>query len=201
MRRLVLFACLATAVPALAQQYESESRVISGGEAQSAQTYDAETALKQAKGNPYAEAMILRDLAAKAQSEGNDKAAAQFLKQALSKKALSGFAAKEMQKELAVMLAAAEDYPAVIRELAPILASEKEPSPAAMKSMSTVCSSHPATARSGPASGSTWPAMRTQTASRLISCVRCGSTGTGSSTPSTGTCPSISLPFNRSPAN
>lgn len=130
MRRLVLFACLATAVPALAQQYESESRVISGGEAQSAQTYDAETALKQAKGNPYAEAMILRDLAAKAQSEGNDKAAAQFLKQALSKKALSGFAAKEMQKELAVMLAAAEDYPAVIRELAPILASEKEPSPA-----------------------------------------------------------------------
>ena len=130
MRKLVLISSLLAATSLGAQQYESESRVISGGEAQTAKTYDAESALKEAKGNPYAEAMILRDLAAKAQAEGNDKAAARFLKQALGKKALSGFAAKEMQKQLAVMLAAAEDYPAVIRELAPILAAEKEPSPA-----------------------------------------------------------------------
>lgn len=114
---------------ALAQQYESESRVVGRGEAASPKSFDAETALKEAQGNPYAQAMILRELAGQAMSEGDEAAAARFLKQALATKALSSFAAREMQKELAVLLASEQDYAAVVRELAPLLAQEKEPAP------------------------------------------------------------------------
>ena len=115
----------------LAQQYESESRILSRGDsAVDEEPFDAQEALKEAKGNKYAEAMILRDLAAQAQAAGDPGAAARYLKQALDKGALSEFAAQEMQKELAVLLAEKEDYPAVIRELAPILKREDKPSPA-----------------------------------------------------------------------
>ncbi len=122
---------LAMVCPALwAQQYESESRVVSRSEAQQVEDFKPEEALKQAEGNPYAQAMILRELAAKAMSENKPDAAAAFLKRALDTRALSSYAAREMQKQLAVVLAEKEDYPAVIRELAPLLAEEKDPDPA-----------------------------------------------------------------------
>lgn len=116
-------------LPAMAQQYQSEARIVSRGEVQQKKDYKPEQALKEAAGNPYAEAMILRDLAARALADGDDAAAAKFLKQALDKKALSSHAAQQMQKQLAVMLAATEDYAAVVRELAPIMAQEKDPAP------------------------------------------------------------------------
>lgn len=129
--QVVLLCFSALATPLAAQQYESESRVLSrGDEAAQEEPFDAQEALREAKGNPYAQAIILRDLAAQAQSLGNSGAAAKYLKQALDTKALSSFAQQEMQKELAVLLAEAGDYGAVVRELAPILAQEKEPSPA-----------------------------------------------------------------------
>ncbi|MGJ8669641.1 MAG: DUF1329 domain-containing protein [Oceanococcus sp.] len=129
--RCRLFVLLLLLAPvAQAQQYESEARVVSNSEANQATNYKPEEALKEAQGNPYAQAMILRDLAGQAMRDGNEAAAAKFLKRALDTKALSGFAAREMQKELAVLLAATEDYAAVVRELAPILRDDKEPSPA-----------------------------------------------------------------------
>ncbi len=110
-----------------AQQYESEARIVSQGEANQASAFDAEEALAAAEDNPYAKAMILRDLAGRALAEGDEGAAARFLKQALATKALSVYAAREMQKELAVLLAGQQDYAAVVEQLAPILAGEKEP--------------------------------------------------------------------------
>lgn len=128
MCRLVALSLLLMPVATVwAQQYESESRIVSGGEVQQQESFDAKEALKEAEGNPYAQAMILRELAGHAMATGDEASAARFLKQALATKALSSFAAKEMQKELAVLLAGQEDYAEVVAQLAPILADEKEP--------------------------------------------------------------------------
>lgn len=130
MRLIVCTLLLLLSPWTLAQQYQSEARIVSGGEARQAKDYKPEEALKEAQGNPYAQAMILRDLAGRAMADGDDANAAKFLKRALNTQALSGFAAREMQKQLAVMLAATEDYRAVVQQLAPLLRGEKEPSPA-----------------------------------------------------------------------
>lgn len=120
---------LGIGVPGLgpAQQYESESRVVSRGEIAAEQDFDAEQALQQASDNPYAQAMILRELAGRAQQAGDAAGAAAYLQRALDTRALSEFASREMQKELAVLLASQENYPEVIRRLAPLLATEAEP--------------------------------------------------------------------------
>ena len=67
-------------------------------------------------------------------------------------------------------------------------------------SRSTACSPRRITASAGRASGSTPPATPTPTASKKTSRASSGSIATGSSTPSTATCPTTSSSSSRSPA-
>ncbi len=65
---------------------------------------------------------------------------------------------------------------------------------------SIACSTPPTTANAGPVAGSTWPATPTPTATRRTAPARSGPIATGSSRPSTPTCPSTGSPSSSWPA-
>ncbi|MGB0956496.1 MAG: DUF1329 domain-containing protein [Panacagrimonas sp.] len=97
-----------------AQQYRSQVREVQTPA--SAQKKDPATLLKSVT-DPYAKALLLRELAAQAASQKDYKKAARLLEQALSQKALSGPAEAAMRRDLAALTVSSGDLKKAIPEL------------------------------------------------------------------------------------
>jgi tetratricopeptide (TPR) repeat protein len=104
----------ALAAPAAAQQYRSEVRELPAPPPQ--EQVSAEQLLRQTT-DPYARALLLRELAAQAAREGDAPQAAKFLEQALATKALSGPAEAQLREQLTQVLLASGDYKRMQGEL------------------------------------------------------------------------------------
>ena len=109
---------LLCSLPAAAQQYRSEVRELPRPPAEQQGSADPAELLKNTT-DPYARALLLRELAGKAAKDGDLKAAGKFLEQALAQNALSGFAADAMREDLAQIYASGGDHKQVIRMLEP----------------------------------------------------------------------------------
>ncbi|HUP90626.1 MAG TPA: DUF1329 domain-containing protein [Solimonas sp.] len=101
--------------PALADQYRSEVRELQSVPAEKAQE-DPQKLLKSIT-DPYAKALLLRELAGKAVSSKDYAKAAQLLEQAVATGALSGIAAQQMQKDLASLYMATGNYKKMLPQL------------------------------------------------------------------------------------
>ena len=105
------------AVAARADQYKSEVRELEGTPAP-AQPQDAKKLL-QGTTDPYAKALMLRDLAAQAVEKKDYDQAAEYLEQAIAQNALSPQAAAQMRKDLTQLRVAGGKPADVIRTLEP----------------------------------------------------------------------------------
>ena len=111
-RRLVpaLVAALVALAPvAQAQQYRSEVRELDNPPPKDGQPVDLREQLKQAV-DPYAKAMILRELAGQAASQKDYKQAAALLDQALKTNGLSGPAAQQIRQALSELTLATGNF-------------------------------------------------------------------------------------------
>jgi len=108
MKRLVLLAFAAALLgnAASAQQYRSETREIETPPAQQASDAADLKAQLAATSDPYAKAMLLRELAGAAAMAKKYPEAKQYLEQALGLNALAGPAAEQMRKDVAALAAA-----------------------------------------------------------------------------------------------
>lgn len=111
----VLLLVLLTGV-AHAQQYRSEVRELETPPTAQAKPEDPLKLLQSVK-DPYARALLLRDLAGQAVREKDMAKAAQYLEQALGQGALSGIAVEEMKKDLAQLYMASGNYKKMIPQL------------------------------------------------------------------------------------
>jgi lipopolysaccharide biosynthesis regulator YciM len=103
------------AVASHAQQYRSEVKELDTPPP-AAQPQDAEKLL-QATTDPYARALLLRELAAQAAGNEDYAAAARYLEQAIDEKSLSGAALQEMRKSLTDLYVASGRHDEVIKAL------------------------------------------------------------------------------------
>jgi cytochrome c-type biogenesis protein CcmH/NrfG len=99
----------------VADQYRSETRELNQVPA-AVEQKSADQLLQQTT-DPYAKALLLRDLAAQAAQAGDPRKAAQLLEQALSQKALSGIAADQIRDQLSQLYLASGDYKKLIPQL------------------------------------------------------------------------------------
>lgn len=106
---------LACAFAARAEQYRSETRELEQVPPATAQK-DPEELLRQTT-DPYAKALLLRDLAAQAAQSGDPGKAARLLEQALATKALSGIAEEAMREQLAQLYLSSGNYRKMIPQL------------------------------------------------------------------------------------
>ncbi|HEY0973678.1 MAG TPA: DUF1329 domain-containing protein [Solimonas sp.] len=116
--RCLTIAILTIGLPtsaAFAQQYRSEVRELDNVPAQEAQQ-DPNRLLRETK-DPYARALLLRDLAAQAAQKKDFAAATRYLEQALGQNALSGLAAEQMRKDLSSLYLASGDYKKILPQL------------------------------------------------------------------------------------
>ena len=104
-------------LPAHADQYKSEVRELETTPAPS-QPQDPKKLLESTK-DPYAKALMLRDLASKAVEEKNYEAAAKYLEQAIAQGALSGPAVAQMRRDLTQLRVAGGKPADVIKALEP----------------------------------------------------------------------------------
>lgn len=111
---IALTSCL-VAMPALAQQYRSEVRVLDDVPEERAPA-DPEKLLQQA-GSAYERAMLLREMAGRAANNKQYDKAADYLGRAIEQKALSPQAQQAMQADLSQLLVASGDPDAIIRGL------------------------------------------------------------------------------------
>ena len=118
MRKPLLIALMLASASAAAQQYRSEVRELSTPPPEQQGAVDPAELLKTTT-DPYARALLLREMAGKAAREGNLEAAGRYLEQALGTNALSGFAADAMREDLAQIYASSGDHKQVIRMLEP----------------------------------------------------------------------------------
>ena len=102
---------------ALAEQYKSEVRELESTPAPGKQQ-DPKKLLQQTT-DPYAKALLLRDLAAQAVNGKNYEQAAEYLEQALLQNALSPQAAAQMRKDLTQLRVAGGKPADVIKSLEP----------------------------------------------------------------------------------
>ncbi|WP_293367647.1 DUF1329 domain-containing protein [Nevskia sp.] len=121
MKRLLLVAMLVAGV-AQADQYKSEARVPEGGA--SAPQQDLKSQLKSTT-DPYAKALLLRELAGQAANAKDLEAAATYLEQAIATGALSGPAADEMRASLGRLRVGKGDPGSVIKGLEPAFKAGK----------------------------------------------------------------------------
>jgi tetratricopeptide (TPR) repeat protein len=113
-----LLATLVLAAPAArGEQYQSEVRELPGTPAP-AQKLDPKKALKDAT-DPYARALLLRDLAAQAVGRKEYEQAAEYLEQALAEGALSPQAATQMRRDLTALRVAGGKPADVVKALEP----------------------------------------------------------------------------------
>ena len=118
--RLALLLALATC-SVQAQQYQSEVREIAPPAAQP-QAQDL-AKLLQSTTDPYARALLLRDLAANAMQKKDYKEAQRLLQEALKLNALSGPAAEMMKQDLAALAMASGDLKSQIPQLEALVKS------------------------------------------------------------------------------
>lgn len=113
---LILLSCLSLAsLPALADQYHSEVRDLPAPPQESKPQDEAQ--MLKVTTDPYAKAMLLRDLAGKAVQRKDYAQAAKYLQEALSQNALSGYAAEQMKKDLSQIYLATGNYKNMIPQL------------------------------------------------------------------------------------
>lgn len=114
---LSMLACvlLLHAGASTADQYRSETRELETPPPAAAKQ-DAQKLLSQTT-DPYAKALLLRDLAAAAAAKKDYKEAARLLEQALGQNALSGIAAEEMKKNLSQIYMASGNYKKMVPQL------------------------------------------------------------------------------------
>lgn len=124
-RVVCVLAALWTVLPATAQQYRSEVKELDTPPAQQPQQ-DAATLLKNTT-DPYAKALLLRDLAAEAAQKGDTARASRYLEQALAQNALSGMAADQMRSDLAQLYLSSGDYQKVLPQLEAQVKTGKAP--------------------------------------------------------------------------
>lgn len=111
----VLAACVVLlSDAALADQYKSEARV-----PQAQQPAQSTQQQLQNATDPYAKAMLLRDLAAQAAAKKDYAAAAKYLDQALAQNALAGPAADQMRADLGRLRMGSGDPKSVIAGIEP----------------------------------------------------------------------------------
>jgi tetratricopeptide (TPR) repeat protein len=101
---------------AYADQYHSQERVVPNQPQQPQQTPQQQL---QTTTDPYAKAMLLRELAAEAAQRKDYNGAAQYLEQALAQHALSGPAEQEMRSDLTRLRVGGGDPKAVIASIEP----------------------------------------------------------------------------------
>ena len=101
--------------PVAADQYRSEVKELDTVPAEQAQ--ENPTQLLRSTTDPYAKALLLRDLAAQAAQKKDYAQASKYLEQALNQKALSGEAAAQMQKDLSQLYLATGDYKKILPQL------------------------------------------------------------------------------------
>ncbi|HEX4870947.1 MAG TPA: DUF1329 domain-containing protein [Nevskiaceae bacterium] len=113
--RLSLLIALAISGGVHAQQYRSEVRELPGAPPPAEQK-SADELLKQTT-DPYARALLLRDLAGAAAQSKDFARAARLLEQALATQALSGPAAEAMRRDLSQLLLASGNYKQLMPQL------------------------------------------------------------------------------------
>jgi tetratricopeptide (TPR) repeat protein len=106
---------LLAAHAALADQYKSEVKELETPPAEKKQASSEQ--LLQMTTDPYAKALILRDLAAQAAQTKDYAKAQKMLEQALGTNALSGIAAEQMKKDLAQLYMAQGNYGKLVPQL------------------------------------------------------------------------------------
>jgi len=115
LRLLLACACLPAAFVVQADQYRSEVKELDQVPAEKAPV-SAQKQL-QTTTDPYAKALLLRELAAQAVDKKDYAQAAKYLEQALSQKALSGLAAEQMKRDLSQLYLAGGDFKRVLPQL------------------------------------------------------------------------------------
>lgn len=100
---------------AQAEQYRSETRELPSTPAPAKEVDTAK--LLQSTTDPYARALLLRDLAARAVNAKDYEQAARYLEQAIAANGLSGIAQDQMKKDLGELLLASGKPEAVIKAL------------------------------------------------------------------------------------
>ncbi|HSW14524.1 MAG TPA: DUF1329 domain-containing protein [Solimonas sp.] len=113
--RLLAIACLFAAHLAQADQYRSQVKELDQVPVEKAPV-SAQKQL-QTTTDPYAKALLLRDLAGQAVAKKDYAAAAKYLEQALSQKALSGVVAEQMKRDLSQLYLAGGDFKRVLPQL------------------------------------------------------------------------------------
>lgn len=106
---------LAVSCTASAEQYRSEVRELDSAPQQSL-PQDPQKQL-QITTDPYAKALLLRDLAAKAVQKKDYAQASKYLEQAIAQNALSGIAAEQMKRDLSQLALASGDLKKVLPQL------------------------------------------------------------------------------------
>ncbi len=122
---LLALAALGSALPAAAQQYRSEVKELDAPPPEKPQQDPRK--LLQGTTDPYAKALLLRDLAAQAAAKNDFAQASKYLEQALSQNALSGIAAEQMRKDLSQLYLASGDYKKIIPQLEAQVKTGKAP--------------------------------------------------------------------------
>lgn len=113
--RIAAFALLLAASAAPAQQYRSEVKELDTVPEQ--QPQEDPNQLLRSTTDPYARALLLRDLATQAAQKKDFALASKYLEQALGQKALSGLAAEQMRKDLSQLYLATGDYKKILPQL------------------------------------------------------------------------------------
>ena len=123
-----LITSLAALQPAYADQYRSEVRELERPPPEQTEAADPAELLKTTT-DPYARALLLREMAGQAARGENLDQAAKYLEQALAQNSLSGVAADAMREDLAQIYAASGDHDQVIRMLEPRYRANPDLSP------------------------------------------------------------------------
>jgi predicted Zn-dependent protease len=117
---------LAQVLPLAAQQYRSETRELESVPPP-VQQKSADELLRSTT-DPYAKALLLRDLAAQSAQGGDAAGAARYLEQALAQNALSGLAAQQLRDQLSQLYLSSGNFQKLIPQLE---AQVKAPNPQA----------------------------------------------------------------------
>lgn len=114
------------AAPAYAQQYESEVRELESVPDQNQPPQSDADRIKAVENDPYALALTLRELAAKAVREERADLAAQYLQRAIDQNALSSVVQDQMKLTMGQLYQQTGDYDKVIRELGPRVSANSD---------------------------------------------------------------------------
>ncbi|WP_240433592.1 DUF1329 domain-containing protein [Solimonas sp. K1W22B-7] len=113
--RLLILATLLMVGAARADQYRSEVKELDSVPQQAPQKSTQQQL--QVTTDPYAKALLLRELAAQAVAKKDYAQASRYLEQALAQKSISGIAAEQMRRDLSQLYLAGGDFKRVLPQL------------------------------------------------------------------------------------